>query len=188
MEKPHWRVLSTSYVLTSPHFRLRRDELELPSGAIIPDYYVREAEGFVIVLALTAASEAVIIDQYRYGADSIITELPAGTLDPGEDPLLCAQRELLEETGYSAPRWELIMSVPAEPVRTNSIMHCYLARDAVLTGKQSLDITEAIDVKLCSIAELRTLLQTGKMQSSASVAAAYAALDKLSGADLILKL
>ncbi|MDQ2866294.1 MAG: NUDIX hydrolase [Candidatus Eremiobacteraeota bacterium] len=179
MEKPQWSVLSSRYVLDSPHFRLRCDELKLPGGAIIPDYYVREAEGFVIVLAITTANEIVLIEQYRYGHDSIITELPAGTLDPGEDPLVCAKRELLEETGYTAPRWQPIFSVPAEPVRSNSIMHCYLARDAVLQGIQSLDVTEQIDVKLCSLHELRRLLYDGKIQSAASIAAAYAALERL---------
>lgn len=179
MQKPHWRVLSTSYVLESPHFRLRRDELELPGGTIIPDYYVRESDGFVIILALTAQNDAVLIEQYRYGHDSIVTELPAGTLDPGEDPLVCAQRELLEETGYAAPDWELVMSVPAEPVRSNAIMHCYLARNATLQGTQSLDVTEHIDVRLCTIDELRGLLHGAGIQSAASIAAAYAALEKV---------
>lgn len=172
-------MLSSSYVLESPHFRLRRDELELPGGSIIPDYYVRESDGFVIMFAVTPANQAVLIDQYRYGHDSIVTELPAGTLDPGEDPLACAKRELLEETGYAAPHWELVTSVPAEPVRSNAMMFCYLARDAVLEGAQSLDATEHIDVKLCTVPEVRSLLRSGKIQSAASIAAAYAALDRL---------
>lgn len=179
MEKPHWRVLSSSYVLQSPHFRLRRDELQLPDGTVIPDYYVRESDGFVIVLALTAAHEAVVIEQYRYGNDSLVTELPAGTLDAGEDPLECARRELLEETGYAALRWDWVMSVPAEPVRSNAIMHCYLARDAWYDRPQSLDVTELIEVRRCSLRSLRDKLRTGEIGSAASIAAAYAALDFL---------
>lgn len=153
--------------------------MELPGGTIIPDYYVRESDGFVIVLALTPTHDVVVIEQYRYGHDSVVTELPAGTLDPGEDPLVCARRELLEETGYVAPDWELVLSVPAEPVRSNAIMHCYLARNAALEGSQSLDVTEHIDVRLCTIAELRALLRAGQIQSAASIAAAYAVLDHL---------
>ncbi len=183
MEKPRWRLLSSSYVVESPHFRLRRDELELPGGEVVPDYYVREAEGFVIVFATTGTGDVVLIEQYRYGNDSVIVELPAGTLDPGEDPLLCAQRELREETGYVASHWERVMSIPAEPVRSNAIMHVFHAGDAVAAGEQSLDATEHIDVQLYSRDELRAMLRDGSIASVSSVAAAYAVLDRIDAKD-----
>ncbi|HEV7180255.1 MAG TPA: NUDIX hydrolase [Candidatus Baltobacteraceae bacterium] len=179
MEKPHWRVRSSGYVVESPFMRLRRDEVELPDGTVIPEYYVRESHGFVIVFALTPAREVVLIEQYRYGNDSVIIELPAGTIDLGEDPLGCAQRELLEETGYTAPQWELVLSAPAEPVRSNAVMHCYIARDAVLTGVQTLDSTEHIDVQLATLERARAMLRDGTIASVASIAAGYASLDRI---------
>ena len=115
MEKPAWRRRSSTYVVDSPHLRLRVDELELPDGTVIPNYYVRESAGFVIVFALTTEREVILVRQYRYGADAIHLELPAGTIDDGEDPRDCAIRELAEETGYEAGDVELIGSYRAEP-------------------------------------------------------------------------
>ena len=179
MEKPRWRVRSSSYVVDSPFLRLRKDEVELPDGTIVEDYYVRESRGFVIVLAITPDGDAVLVEQYRYGNDSIIIELPAGTIDGDEDALVCARRELAEETGYGSEDWELVLATPTEPVRSNSIMHCYVARNAVRVAEQSLDATEHIEVLRVPLRELRDMLRTGRIQSVASIAAAYAALEHL---------
>ena len=94
MEKPLWRVRSSTYLIESEHLRIRSDEIELPSGVVLPNYYVRESLGFVMAFALTPAREVVLVRQYRYGIDQVIVELPAGSIDPGEDPLACARREL----------------------------------------------------------------------------------------------
>ena len=77
MDKPRWRVRSSSYVVDSPYMRLRADELELPDGTIVSNYYVRESFGFVTILALTTDRQVILVRQYRYGADSIHLELPA---------------------------------------------------------------------------------------------------------------
>ena len=76
MEKPVWRVRASSYVVDSPYMRLRVDEVMLPDGTIVPNYYVRESCGFVTVLALTHGEDVVLVRQYRYGSDSIHLELP----------------------------------------------------------------------------------------------------------------
>ncbi len=179
MEKPQWRVRSSSYVVDTPFMRLRKDEVELPNGTIVPDYFVRESRGFVIVLAVTPSNEAVLVEQYRYGNDSLVLELPAGSIDHAEDTLACARRELSEETGYTADQWELVLQSATEPVRSNSIMHCYLAKNATPAGKQQLDETEHIEVRLIPLDELRTMLRNGKIDSVASIAAAYATLEHI---------
>jgi len=113
MEKPVWRRQASAYVVDSPYMRLRVDRVELPDGTIIPEYYVREATGFVVVFALTPDDRVILVRQYRYGADAIHLELPAGTIDEGEDPQTCARRELAEETGYEVERIEAIGSFSA---------------------------------------------------------------------------
>ena len=105
MEKPLWRRRASTFVVDSPHLRLRVDELELPDGTVVADYYVRESEGFVVVFPVTADDRIVLVRQYRYGTDAIHLELPAGGLHAGEDPRDCAARELREETGYEATSW-----------------------------------------------------------------------------------
>jgi ADP-ribose pyrophosphatase len=179
MEKPAWRRRSSTYVIESEFMRLRSDEVELPDGTIIPAYYIREGNGFVIAVPLTPQREIVLVRQYRYGTDTVIIEFPAGTIDPGEDPLVCAKRELEEETGYTALRWEALMSSAAEPVRSNSICHMFIAHDAEPTSIQSLDTTEAIEPFTATLDEFHEMLRRGEIGAISSVAAGYAALDRL---------
>jgi ADP-ribose pyrophosphatase len=179
MEKPRWRVRASSYVIDSPYLRLRKDEIELPNGTIVPDYYVRESQGYVVVFAITPELDVVLTRQYRYGNDSIGLELPAGSLGDCEDPLDCAQRELTEETGYTSQRWERILTSPAEPVRSTSVMYAFIAHDAICTAEQTLDETEHIDVELVPLQEFLAELRTGTITPVASIAAAYAAMDRL---------
>jgi len=179
MEKPLWRVRSSTYLIESEHLRIRSDELELPSGVVLPNYYVRESYGFVMIFALTPAREVVLVRQYRYGIDQVILELPAGSIDRGEDPLLCAQRELREETGYTAARWEALSVTPAEPVRSNSYLHAFLAFDATSTHPQTLDLTEAIEPFTVPLEAIRPMLRADEFGAVSCVAVAYRALDAL---------
>jgi ADP-ribose pyrophosphatase len=179
MEKPRWRVRASSYVVDSPYLRLRKDEIELPNGTIVPDYYVRESQGYVVVFAITPEHQVVLTRQYRYGNDSIGLELPAGTLGDCEDPLECAQRELAEETGYTSRRWERLIASPAEPVRSTSVMYAFIAHDAVRTAQQRLDETEHIDVEVVPVHTFLAELRDGTLMPVASIAAGYAAMDRL---------
>jgi ADP-ribose pyrophosphatase len=179
MEKPQWRRRSFSYLVDSPHLRLRVDEVELPNGTIVPDYYVREARGFVTVVPMTENGLVVLVRQYRYGADSIHLELPAGTMDGDEDPAACAIRELAEETGYEAERWEQVAEYYAEPVRSTSVACVYLALGARKTGEPQLDPTEHLEVELATVDEFRSMLKDGTIDAGASIAAGYRALDYL---------
>jgi ADP-ribose pyrophosphatase len=179
MEKPVWRVRSSEYLVNSPYLRLRKDEVELPNGTIVPDYYVRESDGYVMMFALTPEGQVVLVRQYRYGNDSVGIELPAGSIDHGEDALDCARRELAEETGYTSDRWEAVFTRPAEPVRSNAIAYAFIAFDAQPTRAQKLDATEQIDVELASLDEVLAMIRDGRMSSISSMAVAYAALDYL---------
>ncbi|MGD0968394.1 MAG: NUDIX hydrolase [Candidatus Aquilonibacter sp.] len=179
MEKPLWRRRSSTYLIESDHLRIRTDEIELPNGVVLPNYYVRESFGFVMVFALTPAREVVLVRQYRYGIDEVIVELPAGSIDRGEDPLLCAKRELSEETGYTAARWEALAVVPAEPVRSNSYLHAFLAYDATPTQAQKLDVTEAIEPYTVRLDAIRPMLRKDEFGAVSCVAVAYRALDAL---------
>ncbi len=159
--------------------RMRVDEVELPDGTIIPSYFVRESAGFVIVFGLTAEREVILVRQYRYGADAIHLELPAGTIDEGEDPRACAIRELAEETGYEATNVALIGAYRVEPARSNACAHMYLATDCRQTRERLLDPTEVIEVELEPLASFREMLRDGRIDNGASIATGYKALDRL---------
>lgn len=179
MEKPLWRRRSSRYVIDSPHLRLRSDEIELPDGTIVPEYFVRESEGFVVVAAITEAAEVVMVREYRYGSDRVHLDLPAGTIAPGEHPAACAARELAEETGYVADRLELVAAYHAEPVRSTAQVRVFLGYDARLIAQPRRDPSECMEVELLTLEGLRRGLADGSVDSGASIAAGYRVLDAL---------
>lgn len=179
MEKPIWRVRSSSYVVDSPHMRLRVDEVVLPDGTIVPNYYVRESRGFVVIVALTHDERVVLVRQYRYGSDSLHLEVPAGTLVDGEDPRECALRELAEETGYETERCELVAEFFPEAVRSPARASVFAASGAVKRRELQLDATEHLEVELVTLPQFRTLLRNGTIDAGSSIAAGYRVLDYL---------
>lgn len=179
MEKPNWRRRASTYVVDSPYMRLRVDEIELPDGTIVPNYYVRESPGFVTIVPMTGDDRIVLVRQYRYGADSIHLELPAGMLGDDEDPRVCAARELAEETGYEAERLELAAEYLPEPVRSTSLARVFIAFGARKTLEPRLDPTEHLEVELTSVDTFRGFLRDGTIDAGATIAAGYRALDYL---------
>ena len=179
MEKPAWRLRASTYVVDSPYLKLRADEVELPNGTIVPNYYVRESRGFAAVLALTQADEVVLVRQYRYGSDSMHLELPAGMLLDEEAPADCALRELAEETGYVVQRCELAAQYVVEPVRSTARAYVFIATGAEKLRSPQLDPTEYLEVELVGLATFRAMLADGRIDTGASLAAGYRALEYL---------
>jgi ADP-ribose pyrophosphatase len=179
MQKPNWRKRSSSYVIDSPFMRLRADEIELPDGTIVSNYYVRESRGFVVAFAVTGDDRIVLVRQYRYGSDAIHLELPAGMLDGDEAPPACAARELAEETGYEAGTWALVADWYAEPVRSPAKEYVFFAPDARRTREPKPDPTETLHVELATFDEFRAMLVDGRIDSGFAVNAGYRVLDYL---------
>ena len=83
--------------------------MELPSGVVVEDYFVRESRGFCVVFALTPDENVLLVRQYKHGVGEIVTDLPAGVIDAGETPETCAVRELAEETGFTGSAGTVIV-------------------------------------------------------------------------------
>lgn len=179
MGNPQWRIVDSSYVVDTHFLRLRKDTIELPDGTVIPDYYVRDSRGYIIVFAITEDGRVPLVRQYKHGIARELLELPAGAIDPGEEPLQTAARELAEETGYSAESIELLQSFVAEPTNSNSVAHLFLAKGARKTGEQHLDLTENISVEVATFDDLRRFVRDGTIDSMPHVAAIYYVLDRL---------
>ncbi|MFZ4621079.1 MAG: NUDIX domain-containing protein [Bacteroidota bacterium] len=110
---------------------LRVDTILYPSGKESIREVV-EHPGGAVTLCLFENNDVLLVKQYRHPFENDVIELPAGKLDRGEDPELCAQRELREETGYAARKWEKLTSLFATPGFCDEVLHIYLARDLYL--------------------------------------------------------
>ena len=125
---------------------LRIDRCETGDGNVF-DPYVIECSTWVNVIALTKQREVVLVNQYRHGAKQVMLEIPAGMMDDeDESPLYAAQRELLEETGYTSDRFIKIGRVYPNPATHNNLTYSFLTLDAEQVAQQRLDDTEEIEV------------------------------------------
>jgi 8-oxo-dGTP pyrophosphatase MutT (NUDIX family) len=125
---------------------------------------VVELPDWVDVIALTPDDRVVLVDQYRHGVGTVRTEFPAGTVDDGEAPLAAAQRELIEETGYASPRWQLIGTAAVYPAIQSNRVHCFLALDALRTVEPAPDAAEIIHVRELPFADFIEQVRAGKVE------------------------
>lgn len=161
-----WDTLESEYIIRRPWLVARRDKVKLPSGIIHPEYYVLEYPDWVNIIAITEDGRFVMVEQYRHGWGDVLTELCAGCVEEGEDPLDAAKRELAEETGYTGGEWELFMEISGNPSTTSNVTHCYIARGVVPTQGQHLDRTEDIAVKILTREELYDMLMRDEMKQA----------------------
>ena len=165
-----WPVHASADVLRGgAPFAVRRDEVGLPGGGDATfSRVVIEHPGAVVVLAVDDQERVLVLQQYRHAVRSRLVELPAGLLDvPGEDPLVAARRELLEEAGLEAERWEHLSSLHSSPGFTDECIHTYLARglrDVPDRGGFQLEHEEAdMTVHWVPVAELLEAVEAGRV-------------------------
>ncbi len=147
---------------------------ELPDGKQAT-FDVVDTNDFVTIVAFTKDKEAILIKQYRPGAERILTSFPEGGIEVGEDPTIAAARELLEETGYQASKYTFLKNFRA--AYNTQLQVCVLAIGCEKMDMQKLDSTEFIDVFLLPIEKFRQLLINAKDDSFHNVGAGYLALD-----------
>ena len=174
-----WRVLSSRQLHSDPRLSLRADVCETVDGARLDPYYVIESPDVVIALVVTTEDEIVLVRQYRHGYGMATLELPAGGMDPGEDPEAAGLRELREETGYGGGRIERLRSWSINPPRYTARLHAVLVRDAVVTGGRLNDPAERIEVVLWPRARVRELLSAPEFVHAAHAAVLASALHRI---------
>ena len=146
-----------------------------PRTGAIKKFSLIECVDWVNVIALTPADEVVLIRQYRAGTSSICLEIPGGMIDEGEAPLTAAQRELEEETGYTAPTWRALGTALPNPAIQNNRLHSFLALDARRTAETRFDSSEVIEQTTAPLPEVLAMLRDGRIDH-ALVMAAFAHL------------
>ena len=131
-------------IYTGRVITLNLETVSLPNGATVELEIIRHP-GAAAIVTLKADGTVVLIRQYRHAAGTFIYEIPAGKLHPGEDPRECAARELEEEVGYRADRFDLLASIYTAPGFADEVIHIYEA-GGLTPGRQHLDHDEVLDV------------------------------------------
>lgn len=144
--------LSSELLFQGNFLHAKRDTVRLPDGQTATREYVIHP-GAVVVVPLLDDGRLVLERQYRYPVGQVMTEFPAGKLDAGESPLVCGQRELLEETGYTAREWAYAGLMHLAVGYSTEIIHIFFARGLTL-GDRQLDHGEFVDVFTATPQEL----------------------------------
>jgi 8-oxo-dGTP pyrophosphatase MutT (NUDIX family) len=177
-----WKTLSSHQVINTPYLKVRCEQVALPNGVVIPDYYIIENRGWVGVVPITEDGYFVLNKQYKHGIRLEVLEFPAGGIDEHEnDPLETAHRELMEETGYSVEpgHIEPLAHMLANPTGAITRIWWYLARNVRKTGVPKVDPTEEIENILVTPQELLELIHNGEFAVQGQISAAYMALERL---------
>jgi 8-oxo-dGTP pyrophosphatase MutT (NUDIX family) len=160
MPHPNWTLLKS--VTHSEHriMQVRHDWYRFERTGAERDFVVLEFPDWVNVIPITDAGQVVLIRQYRHGILDSTWEVPGGVIDPGEEPLKAAERELREETGYESNHVRPIARVSPNPAIQGNWSYSFLAEGCQLAGHRDLDPFEDIEVKLFSMEEIPELIRS----------------------------
>lgn len=155
-------------------FDLQRDELVYNSG----NEGIREVAihpGGAVAIALTRDYKIILVEQFRYPLQKFTLELPAGKLNPGEDPSACAARELEEETGYKAGKLIRLGAIATTPGFCTELLHVYLAED-LTPGNQQLEEGEyGLQIKSYTIKDIENMISEGEIFDAKTISGIYLA-------------
>lgn len=151
--------------------KVRKDRVRLPDGSEATREYFRHP-GAVVIIALLDDGSVLLERQFRYPSDRVFVELPAGKIDPGEDPLFCAQRELREETGYRARDWQFVCTIHNAIAYSDEHLEIFFAT-GLTPGEQQLDKGEFLEVFSLLPDELMTWIRQGKITDVKTLIGAF---------------
>ncbi len=160
-------MISTRTVFKGRRVRVEAGEVTLPNGVSCYKEVVRHP-GAVVILPFVSNSEIIMIRQYRYPVNEWIYELPAGTLEEGEDPVETAYRELEEETGYKARVLKHLITFYTTPGICDEKMHAYLAYD-LEKSKQRLEKGELIETKVVEFDKAVDMIRHGLIKDAKTI-------------------
>ncbi len=159
-----WQVLKTSEVFSAePWLTLSVQQVRVPDGRVIDDYYQLSLPDFIVVFAETASGKVIMIRQYKHGARQTSLTLPGGLVEKGENPLDTARRELLEETGYRADSWKGLGSYVVNGNLGCGRGHFFMAGGAEQVQEPASGDLETMEIELLTREKIAEALRSGEV-------------------------
>ncbi|MCW4049009.1 MAG: NUDIX hydrolase [Candidatus Bathyarchaeota archaeon] len=160
------KKVSSKLLHKGKHFSFKTDTVQLDNGKeTIRD--IVDHPGAIAVIPVDGES-IIMVRQFRYAAGKELLEIPAGTLEPGEDSFACAVRELQEETGYAASEWNKLLSCYMAPGYSNEIIHFYVAEGLNAVDSNPED-DESITVEKHSFNDVLTMIEENVIEDSKTI-------------------
>jgi ADP-ribose pyrophosphatase len=166
---PTPEVLSTHVLHQFRIFAIAEQALRLPSGRTVVRQVVKHP-GAVVIMPQLEDGRLLMIAQYRCAVGETLLEFPAGTLEPGEEPLQCARRELIEETGYRADHWHPLGMIYSSPGFCDERLDLFLA-SGLVPEHAAADEDEMLEVKRLTVPEVERAIADGALVDAKSIAA-----------------
>lgn len=183
-----WKLLSEETIEENQWIHILKTRYLLPDGKEAGPFYDYQRCSYAIAVAIDTEGKLLCVQQYRHGIGEVTTEFPAGAIEKTdsaqdnnleETALICAKRELKEETGYESREWTHLITVPSNPTDSDNYAYCFLARNCVKTSDLHLDETEELEPANYSMQELDEMIQTGQFQQPLHIMAWLLAKDKI---------
>ena len=162
------KTLSSRLIYEGRAVRLRVDTVRLPSGRETTREIV-EHDDCVAVIAVDDKDNVLLVNQFRKPVEKELLEIPAGGIEPGEDPVACVRRELREETGFLSQKVEPLGGFYSSPGYCTEYLHLYLATDLVLSPLQAED-SESIRLIRVPLGQIPGLITSGSICDAKSIA------------------
>lgn len=162
------KTLQSERIYEGAILNLRKDQVTVKNGTSYRE--IVEHNGGAVLAAITREKKMVMVRQFRKPAERIMLEAPAGKIDPGEEALQAARRELKEETGYTAGKVELLTKFYPSVGYSQEVLHLYLCTELV-AGETCFDENEAIDIEEMEIEELYRMVMAGEIEDAKTIIA-----------------
>lgn len=154
------------------HFlKVQKDTVRLPDGKQSSREYIKHP-GAVVILPIFDDGSILLERQYRYPLQDVFIEFPAGKIDPGEDRLDCAKRELREETGYTAKDWQFLCTIHNAIAYSDEHLDIFIAR-GLTPGARKLDDGEFLETFTATVQEMLEWVREGKITDVKTVIGAF---------------
>lgn len=161
-----WKVQSEQELFRRRMFALKDLECLHPAKGVTHSFVTFSTPDWINVVAETEDGSFVMVRQHRLGTDEITIETPGGLVEPGEDPMETAKRELREETGYEPQEIVLLKALTVNPAIFSNRIFIYLARGCRRLHEQNLDSAEDIEVFTCAPHEIMRMIADGTINHS----------------------